>query len=458
LPNEEGDPYAYVQAIDMMRASIVGRTFTLSELFGFWLPLYQFICALITVVVGHPLYVAKVVSAVCGTAVCLLVFELSKQLAANRMLSLFAFALIAFNPIHIMYSAFSMSDVPHALLVMGSLFLAIKNRWVLAASLAAMGGLMRPESWMFILLLPALQFFLHRRVSLTSFFVVLSSPLIWLYISWLATGNALEYFNVRSDYVRELLLSDPSLASLSPAPVLANFQTLLYSVGHAAMAACLIGAWLLARRVLKHSKSGLCESSAARLIILAYFFSYLGFLLIAFLTKKQPAIFARYCLVVFALGIPVLAWILVEAGQWTPAWARVVSGVLVVLCLWQWTVQFRDGAYYVKQVSEKRFVAKYLKESLEVSSDIKVFCDDDTIKVLAGIPAGSCIGSPGSPRDSKSFLDYLKENRVEFVVYDRRNGSAAERVFRDLGEDDVADHFRLVATTNSDLRLYRTVF
>ena len=456
LPNEEGDPYAYVQAIDMMRTSIVGGTFTISELFGFWLPMYQFICALISVVVGHPLYVAKVVSAVCGTWTCLLVFEISEQMTANRLLSLVAFALIALSPIHIMYSAFSMSDVPHGLLVLGSLYFAIKNRWVLAAGLVAIGGLMRPESWLFIVLLPVLQFLLHRRISVTSFFVGLSAPLIWLYISWSATGNAFEYFNVRSDYIRDLLLSDPGLASLSPASVIANLQTLLYSAGHAVIVACFTGAWLLAKR-FRHNKRGLDQSSPALLVALVYFFSCLGFLLLAFLTKNQPAIFARYCLVVFALGLPVLAWLLKDARRWTPSQARSVVGLLAVLCLWQWAVQFRDGAGYVSQVAQKRIVANYLRENLKGEA-IKVFCDDDTIKVLAGISAESCLSSLASPRDSRAFLYYLKENRVDFVVYERRNGSAAERVFGDLGEEDVADHFRLVATTSSDLRLYRTVF
>jgi 4-amino-4-deoxy-L-arabinose transferase-like glycosyltransferase len=139
LPNEEGDPYAYAQAIDMMRASLLGGTFTIAELFGFWLPLYQFICALITSVIGHPLYVAKVFSAICGTGVCLLVFQLSSALTASRRVALLAFALIALNPIHVMYSAFSMSDVPHALMVMSSLYFAIKNRWVLASAFVAVG-------------------------------------------------------------------------------------------------------------------------------------------------------------------------------------------------------------------------------------------------------------------------------------------------------------------------------
>jgi hypothetical protein len=189
LPNEEGDPYAYVQAIDMMRASIVGGNFTLSELFGFWLPLYQFICALVTVVVGHPLYVAKVVSALCGTGVCLLVFELSEQLTASRMLSLFAFVLIALNPIHVMYSAFSMST-PHALLVIGSLYFAIKNRWVLAAGWWRLAVLCGPSHGCLSCRRAAV------RVASSSFgnsFLLRCLPFDLIYISWSATGNALDF-------------------------------------------------------------------------------------------------------------------------------------------------------------------------------------------------------------------------------------------------------------------------
>lgn len=458
LPNEEGDPYAYVQAIDMMRASIVGGTFTISELFGFWLPLYQFLCALITVVVDEPLYVAKVVSAVCGTGVCLLVFELSERLTANRMLSLLAFALIAINPIHVMYSAFSMSDVPHAFLLMSSLYFAIKDRWVLAAGLVAVGGLMRPESWMFIGILPALQFLLHRRISVIAFLIALSSPLIWIYISWSATGNAFEYFNVRRDYILELLSKDPSLASFSPPHVIANLQTLLYSTGHAVLIACLISAWLVIKRIPLHSNRDASESSFALPITLAYFFSSLGFLVFAYFTKNQPAIFARYCLVLFGLGLPVLAWMFLEAGKWNAVWARSLCGFLLVLCLWQWTVQLVDGASFINLVTQKQIVADYLRGHSRDGSSPKVFCDDDTIKALAGIPSDRFIGSTGSPDDPRLFLDYLRQNRVEFVVYERRNGSAAAKAFRDLSDEEVTSHFQQVAVTRTDLRVYRTVF
>ena len=459
LPNEEGDPYSYVQAIDMMRASIVSGTFTLAELFGFWLPLYQFICALITVVVGNALYVAKVVSAICGTGVCLLVFEFTEQLTTNRVLSLFAFGLIALNPIHIMYSAFSMSDVPHSFVVMGSLYFVIRGRWVHAAGLVGVGGLMRPESWLFILLLPALQFVLNRRVSIAAFLISLSAPVIWLYISWSATGNVFEYFNVRRDYIAELLAKDPSLGSFSPPHVIANLQTLFYSTGHAVLIACIVAAWLLITRIPRESPLNARESSSPALAItLAYFFSSLGFLLFAYASRNQPAIFARYCLGLFALGLPVFAWMLSEARNWKPVLARGLCGLLLVLCLWQWTVQLRDGFAYLRLISQKRIVADYLKGHLANISNLRVFCDDDTIKVMAGIPTHRFVGSTNSPDEARSFLEYLRDNRVEYVVYDRRPGSAAQKTFRDLDEEEITNHFQLVATTSTDLRLYRTAF
>ncbi len=458
LPNEEGDPYSYLQAIEIMRVSIAGGTFTLSELFGFWLPLYQFICALISVVVGHPLYVAKLVSALCGTGVCLLVFRVSMQLTANRMLSLIAFALIAVNPIHIMYSAFSMSDVPHAFLVLGSLYFAIRDRWVFAATLVAAGGLMRPESWVFVAVLPALQWLLHRRVSLIAFFVALFGPVAWIYISWAATGDPLEYFKVRDDYVRELLSANPGLADFSPSHVLTDLRTLFYSAGPAVMIACLIAGWLLIKRAGRQPNLRSSKSLASVVVAVAYFVSSLGFLLFAYFTKNQPAIFARYCLVLFALGLPILAWTLLAGREWTRTWALRLSVLFVALCLWQLAFQLRDGAFFINHVSQKRIVAKYLRDKFQGSSGFKIYCDDDTVKVLAGIPADCFVSSSSSPGDSKSFLGYLKENQVEYLVYERRDRSAVATLFRDLGDERINDLFQLVTSTNVDLRLYRTIF
>src|SRR6267378_3180970 len=74
LPNAFGDAYAYTEQVYYMRRALLGGTFTTANLFGFWLPLYQFVCAIVSAFVGSPFYVPKLVSAASGAGVCLMVF------------------------------------------------------------------------------------------------------------------------------------------------------------------------------------------------------------------------------------------------------------------------------------------------------------------------------------------------------------------------------------------------
>lgn len=456
LPNEEGDPYSYLRAIEMMRASILNGTFNLAELFGFWLPLYQFVSALLSAVFGNPLYVAKLVSAVCGAAVCVFVFAITRELTSRTKLSLVMFAVIAFNPIHIMYSAFSMSDIPHASLLVASLFSALQRRWIVAATLIAIGGLVRPESWIFIVLLPVLQTIIERRFSIFPFLIALFAPIIWVYISWAATGNPLEYFKVRNDYVRDLLTSDPTLAENSLPGVLGNFKTLLYSAGPAVIVGCAIALWVFFKRLHFHFEKRLSQPSL--FTALTYFFSILAFLLIAYFTKNQPAIFARYCLVLFALGLPILGWVLATAKDWRPAGANSFVILTCLLCFWQVFVQCRDGIAYIEAVSQKRAVAGYLKAQSTADSAVKAFCDDDTIKLLADLPPGSFVSSANSVNESTAFLSFLEENRVGYLVYENREGSAAVTLFQDLGKERISKLFKPVTETGSGLCVYRTPY
>jgi hypothetical protein len=335
------------------------------------------------------------------------------------------------------------------------LYFAVKNRWVLASSAVAVGGLMRPESWVIILLLPALQWSLHRRVSLTGLFVALLSPLLWIYISWAATGDPLEYFKVRNHYIAEFLLSNPGLQSFSPSVVAIDLRTLFYSSGPAVIIACLIVAWLHIKQAIRESNQRHSIATSVG-VTAAYFFASLGFLLSAYFTKNQPTIFARYCLVVYALGLPLLAWTLLAARNWEHG--RALAATLASLCILQFVFQLRDGSSFLSQVSQKRIVANYLRDNFQPGSGLKVFCDDDTVKILAGIPPETFMGSSGSPTDSNSFLEHLKENRVEYLVYEERDESAVVPLFQDLEEGRIKRLFRLVSSANVDIRLYRTVF
>src|SRR5262245_28219265 len=72
-----GDAYCYIEQVTMLRGKIVGGYLALENLYGFWLPLYQFFCSLVAVPFNRPVYVSRVVAALTGIGVCLLVYVFS---------------------------------------------------------------------------------------------------------------------------------------------------------------------------------------------------------------------------------------------------------------------------------------------------------------------------------------------------------------------------------------------
>ena len=116
LPNTFGDAYVYIRDIGTLSTKIKAGTFALTDLYGFWLPLYQLVSALVNVFVGNGFYTGKIVSALAGVGVCLLVYAITLRVVQNQTAALLSFLLIALNPLHIMNSASAMTDVPHALL------------------------------------------------------------------------------------------------------------------------------------------------------------------------------------------------------------------------------------------------------------------------------------------------------------------------------------------------------
>ena len=59
LPNAFGDAYVYIRDIGVMSAKMRAGTFAITDLYGFWLPLYQFLSALINVFIGNGFYAGK---------------------------------------------------------------------------------------------------------------------------------------------------------------------------------------------------------------------------------------------------------------------------------------------------------------------------------------------------------------------------------------------------------------
>src|SRR5258707_8630750 len=215
LPNAFGDAYVYIRVIGTMSTKMSNGTLALTDLYGFWLPLYQVISAVANIFIRNGFYAGKIVSALFGIGSCLLIYSITLRLTASLQAALLGFALIALNPLQITYSASAMTDVPHAFFVLASLYFVLRRGWILAAIFAALAGLTRVESWMFLALVPLIQFAWERRISFAALVILLVPPLFWLYISWKATGDWLACFKARQQYHDWLLAMNPALAHFS---------------------------------------------------------------------------------------------------------------------------------------------------------------------------------------------------------------------------------------------------
>src|SRR5688572_8483218 len=438
LPNTFGDAYVYIRDIGNLSTKIKAGTLALTDLYGFWLPLYQLIAALVNVFVGNGFYTGKIVSALAGIGVCLLVYAITLRVVQNQTAALLSFLLIALNPQHIMNSASAMTDVPHALFVLASLYFVLKKRWVLAAVFAALAGLTRVESWMLIALIPAIQFWKEHHVSIPAILIMLFAPLFWFYVSWKATGDWLACFKVRDQYKDWLLTQNPALAEFSVRGVIQDTAMLVSGIDLAVLCAALVAAWLIVRRVSQRPDGVVANIDDdavpppthidSIIPLLIFFFPFLALLLVAYLTHQQPIIFPRYGLILFSVGIPVLAWTYFAIVRRRPQWSRRILVAIVVVCGLNASAQFVGGVGEMNRYAAQRHVADYLRDHFDVNSGTKIFCDEGTVRALSGIKEDRFITSAEAPRDSDAFIRFLIDHNVRYLVYVKQPGSTLAKV------------------------------
>jgi hypothetical protein len=448
LPNAFGDAYSYIREIEVVSAKLSSATFALTDLYGFWLPLYQFICAVIVAFTGHAYFVAKLVSAVFGVGICLPVYQISLKLTHNHRAAFLAFLLIALSPLHVFNSASSMTDIPHAFFVLAGVYFVLEKRWITAAVFVAFAGLTRVDSWLIIPLIPAIQFFEDRRVSITACLMLIFPPLFWFYVSWKATGDWMACFVARKEYMDWLLAVNPELASFSLKGIARDAGALLLSTDLAVLIACCFAGWYVTRRLVfkRKLKAAPADSESsgsnarseelsgtAKLCVL--FFAFLGFLVLAYLTHKQPIIFPRYGLILFALGVPVLAWAVVTVKRVRPQIARKLVTAVVTICLLNAGVQLGYSVGYINRELTHRAVADYLHSHYQSGSDTRIFSDDGTVVALSGLPAETFLSSSDAPRQRETFLQFLVEKKVEYLVYVDQPGSLLPTLFPEFANE-----------------------
>jgi len=461
LPNAFGDAYVYIRVIGTMSTKLSNGTFALTDLYGFWLPLYQVISAVANILLGNGFYAGKIVAALFGVGSCLLIYSITLRLTASDRAALLGFALFALNPLQITYSASAMTDVPHAFFVLASLYFVLQRGWVLAAIFAALAGLTRVESWMFLALIPAIQFFRERRISIAALLILVLPPLFWFYISWKAAGNWLACFAARQQYHDWLLAMNPALAHFTLASVLRDGAILIISTDIAVMISAFVAGWILLKRLPRSlTKLGLPRNLRKILAPVVFFFAFLILLLTAYLTHQQPMIFPRYGLILFSLGIPVLMWTTLRLRRQKPLWARRILVSVIALCVFDASVQLVGSVGSLNQTAAQRAVGDYLHAHFEFSSNATIFSDEGTATVMSGIPEEKFLTSSDAPRDRAGFLAFLKEKQVEYLVFVSKTDSTPAKLFPELKAGTTTETFGPVMHSRSkflrmDIWVYR---
>lgn len=411
-----GDAYCYIEQASIIRAKILAGSFSLTDLYGFWLPLYQFVSSIISLVVNQPVYVAKLVSAVAGIGVCVLVYLCSQILTGSQRVALLASLAIALNPFHLQYSVSAMTDIPHALMVMVCMYFVLTERWTLAACCGAAAGLMRLDSWMLILLVPAIQFMRQRKVPVVTTLILLLPPAFWLYVCWAATGDPLASFHAHDQYVLARLTAHPEFNRITFQRTWFDANRLVYSVNIAVLAGCLAALWLLFRGWRKTASDDESSKAADLLVCLLFFFAYFGFIVMAYLTRNQSDIWPRYGLIMFSLGLPVLAYAAQQFFRRPSVLAKAAVAILLVYGFVQFKTQAVDIKQFLAVEDRSRTIANYLKQEYASDRSIKIFCDLTEVRVISGIPREQFYDSWNAPKDREGFLGYLRTKGIKFLV------------------------------------------
>lgn len=462
LPNAFGDAYAYTEQIYYMRRSLLNGSFSVSHLFGFWLPLYQLICATLSAILGSPFYVPKLVAAFFGGGLCVVVCLITWELTSSKWLSLTTAAVAAVNPYHVFFSSSAMTDVPHAFLILLCVYYCIKERWVLASILALAAGLMRIETWILIPIIPLAQAFRHSTQARMSFpsqgrrltksillgLLLLSGPLFWIYVSWKATGSFTRYFEIRNNYIVETLASSPWLSHFSPGRVVFDFVRLIYTCNVLVLYAAVALLWVIissnflslqARgsfivRVLNSVRRLLATADG---LVLVFFTSHLAFLLLAYFTGNQPEIWPRYGLFFFTLGLPMVASCYLNAGVFhrlRPSFAvrKISVSLIAILFFVQFSIQLVDVTRMIVTTDPNLITAQYLEDQRRADQSTRVYCEDGAIRVLSRIPLEEFKDQYNSPADDEAFLQSLKDSGIRFLVYKDLAGSRLKGIIERL--------------------------
>ena len=435
LPTAEQDGYSYAEIIAGLTNHLETGRFRLTDLYGFWLPAFQFAAAVVNLGIHSPIVAGKVLNALCGAATVVLVFEITRLVTRSLMFALIGFVMMLLDPLHLLYSAACMTDVPHACIVLVSLWLALRQRWTGAAVFAAIAGTIRVESWALLFILPVLEFLNQRKIPWLTICILLMPPMGWLLTTYAATGHPLSYFQERRRYHSEYIQFHPDRIGFNWRTVLGDVEAWLLGAHGLVTTGVLIATAIVIWRMVR-ARDWFREDVA---VVAAYWWGMLGLLAVAYLTKAQPVLLPRYGLMFLAIGLPVFGWTL----QWCFSGLRsrstkpVLATAVVILIAAELYSQLPTISNVQDDYRAHQKIASVVAKALLAEPGVRCFSDDAAIRVISGLPVSRFVRSPAIREEAVSgdrFLNHLQNNNIRWLIFFPTEDSLPVKFFPKMGQ------------------------
>ena len=220
---------------------------------------------------------------------------------------------------------------------------------------------------------------------------------------------------------------NPKLGRFALRQVLRDGASLLVSTDIAVFLAAFVAGWKVLKRLLTGGK--ISNEMLPTLPPLIFWFAFLSLLIFAYLTHQQPIIFPRYGLILFSLGIAILAWTVLRLREEKAHLARRLVISVIAICVFDASVQLVGSAGLLNQYSAQRAVADYLRDHFPPNGNGRIFCDEGTVQALSGIAPEKFLSSADAPRDRADFLAFLNEKNVEYLVIVKKEDSIPSKLF-----------------------------
>ncbi|MGH9931445.1 MAG: hypothetical protein ACREA9_19735, partial [Pyrinomonadaceae bacterium] len=111
--------------------------------------------------------------------------------------------------------------------------------------------------------------------------------------------------------------------------------------------------------------------------------------------------------------------------------------------------QVKEVVNGISEESTRKEIAGYINSVHRSNPDVRIICEDGGVRMLSGVPAEKFLISSNLPAGHASFMNRLKQDRVEYLVTTDWEVSTPTKLFPELKEGTGNDIFQPVMRAES---------